>query len=931
MTAPTLINSTYPEVYWNLPNIDEERTGAYEIWWSSEERPKVDGGTDSAEYLEIDYGRKRVCNYMSFDITRKPVTVTIEYDAWSHGDRSLGSLWLPVTPLRNFTGREDSAFENFISYSEGANISPWEHVQFFFADVNGEAITTQRFRIKFARRDAEFPRAIGQTPSWSVDVRNLRSARYVVDLQDARGILIEADNWNDVIDLGDDTSVEVRQNFVMPGGYVRSPQGGFYPAPRDEVITEMIPSITGFGFHVSGPGEQGDDFPVDGDGNFRPTRFAWQLLDVTDGQAVVLKAGEYSEVRMVDRGWVDVLFNPAESIATDVARVYQIRLRSLDLDVSDTVFTRVGNPLKEFADQDTAEIDAYVATHNVVEHKEDTAILFRIWSDVGESGKDIFGNEYREGVRRDAAENVNDDTIHTNWVSGPNPDPAAVECLYFDVRKFNEDTAEWEPSIVDSLRVNPITPGVFMTVYYSNDNYRGNAPKTVDYPNGWEGLRWTPIIPPNHPYQLLREQTYTLPRPIRASFICLEFTSLQPLPYRLNEFIDLPAIRYKTFPESVYNRIKNLPQQQGDMLPDNEEKVLINLFALFRNSDEFAYSATPNFITSGSNTESATPGTSVPIDPRTLAQVYYMGTQMYYTSLPTKTDRTSVLGSYVASAYSFGNQNYAQTELVNGGSTRQPTVSNTNERDVQAYQTQQEVVRPLWFPQIERHPYAVVYAKFRSQKAYFAGIAEVQFYRRDYTIERDDQRIHDVLADSQLIESPLIDFNTWQAEIPSTIPVGAQVWVNYTVGAVRYEEPLSFEGDPNDARNFDPVLLLRGGSRAINVEVYSGQGKTGTKYILGTDYDLIYDEELGANYVQRNSLHYRLVSTNIKIYDDISTVTGVAEISAEDVGAFVDAATATGLGVISSSHVSVVSGVSTYYKKGAAVTGGLATGRKISS
>jgi len=881
-----LINGSYPQEYWNLPNIDEE-LGSYELWWSSEERVKTIAGEDTSEYLEIDYGRKRVSNYISFDITRKPVDITIEYDAWSHGDRSLGSRWVAVTPVRELPGREGTDYDNFVSYTQGANIAPWEHVQFFFTDGNGEAVATQRFRIRFRRRESEFPRQQGLNPSWSIDVRNLRSARYIVDLQDARGILVESGDWSDSINLGVGASVEVRQGFRMPGGYIRSPQGGFLPPPRDEVITEMVPSIVGVGFFVGGPGSDSELIPTDESGNTRPVRYFWSLYDVTEGTNKLLRAGIASQVMLAVRGWIDVLFQPDDPIATEAGRLYQIRLRSADTAVSNEIYIKKGNPLRDFAEEDTTEIDVYTLADVDATEYPDTAILFRVWGDIGESGKDIFGNEYREGVRRDQASNVKDNTLHTNWISGPNPDPAAVECLYFDVRTLNELTNEYQPSIVDSVKVNPITPGVFMTAYYSNDNHKGNAPLTVDYPNGWEGLRWVPVVPPNHPYQLLREQTFNFPYPVRASWICLEFTSLQPLPFRLNEFPELPPIRYKKFPDSVYSRLVNNQVTHDDYLPDPEEKVQIDLFSFFQVSDEFNYRSYTdgdiNFITKKTSIGSANaPVSSGAIDSRTLAQIYFNGTSLYYSSLPTKTDQTTALGQYVASSYSFGNMNYAQAEIPTSTSTGQRRVSNVNNRDTQAYQTQQEVIKPLWFPQIERHPYSTVYGRFASKKAYFAGIAEVQFLRRDYTVERDDKEIKDVLADTQLIDSPLVDFNTWTPEIPSTIPEGATLWVSYTVGPVRYEEFLQFEVGEAGSRNFEPVLLTRGGGRAVNVEVWSGQNKVGTKFILSTDYDLIYDEELAANYIQRNSLHYRLVSTNIKVYEDIITVIGRGVVSSVD-------------------------------------------------
>lgn len=928
-----LINDIYPEVYWNLPNIDESQD-SYELWWSSAER----SGANTAEFLEIDLGRRRVINYLSFDVTKKPVDITVEYDSWSFSDPALGQRWIPVTPLREFPGMDGTKFDSAVIYSEGANINPWEHAQFFFADAEGNAVVAQRLRITFNRRVAEFPFADGSNPAWSIDVQNLRTARYVTGLTEARGILIENSDYNYAIDLTENgtqaVSAEVWQNFLMPNGYIRGEQGGFIPPKRDDVITQMVPSILGLGFMVEALQEEGDFAVV------KPQTYAWSLHRVTNGEDTLLKFGSISKKLVYPFGWIDVFFdNPVVTSASDQ---YQLRVRSEDLTTSSKVYAKTNNPLKILPDEDTTNIDAYLAIQgsNPIQQK-DSAIVFRVWADIGEAGKDVFGNEYREGVRRDRAENVNDSTIHTNWISGPNPDPTAVECLYFDVRTLNEATGKFDSSVVDSLRIDPITPGIFMTMYYANENVQGVAPITVDYPNGWEGVRWVPIVPPGAPYKVDRDQIFDLPHPVRASYICLEFTSLLPLPYRLNEFPELPPIRYKAFPESVKQRVNAVRPAQDDLYVQDTESVSVDLLSLFRVSDEFNYrqynDIDVNFITNNAwltaeniaQGRTSTDSFNAPVDPRTLAQIYFMGTQMYYSALPTKTNTDNVLGQFIASSYI--NKDYAQTEIPPGGTTSTQLVSNVNDRNTTAYATTPEVVNPYWFPNIERHAYSVMTGKFRNHKAYFAGIAEVEFLRKDFTLERDDTVIHDVLAESALIGSPLVEFNTWQPESPSTIPTSTVCYVIYSVGDIEYEEAVQFEADGATNRSFEPVLMSAGGERAINVSLYTGPSKTGTKYILGVDFDLLYDEQLSANYIQRNTLHYRLVSTNIKTYSDSGVVVGEGKISYTDLSAAVDSGTVTGATVIMDGKIYTTGGVRNITKTGSSSTGESIKSTKITS
>jgi hypothetical protein len=914
-----LINGSYPQVYWNLPNVDES-IDSYELWWSSAERPAIDSVTGlTSEILEIDFGRKRSVNYLSFDVTYKPVDITVEYDEWSFSDSTLERKWKAVKPINDERGTQAAPFDNAIFYVDGANVNPWFHAQFFFSDKDGLPITAQRMRITFTRRIEGYVFDEGKNFNWSVDVQNLRTARYVIDVNGGRGILVESGNWDGYVDLTAGSTLtssrEVWQNFRMPGRYIRSEKGGYVQA-RDTVITEMVPSMTGVGFYVSGPVITGNSTLIDENGNPVQVKYEYSLHDVTSGRDKVLASGEASGEITNGAGWIDAMF--PRPIATSSNGAYQLRVKSQDVGLSNYVYTKglensptSANPLKSSIAEDTTGIDAYVSFNgSTPDRLVDTAMLFRIWADIGEAGRDVFGNEYREGLRRDVAENVSDSTIQTNWVSGPNPDPGAVEALYFDVRTIDDITGKEVPSVVDTIRVKPITPGVYMNVYYSNDSPEGEAPDVVEWPDGWEGMRWTPIIDGNgnHPYVLMRDQTIHFPRPVRASWICLEFSSLQPLPFKLPELTDLPPIKYKRFPDFLYGRLNQVKPTHDDMNVTGQTSVSTDIFSLYTTISEFetAASANPGLdknylrsmaLRSAARVATAAANPSAPIDPKTLAQIFYSGTQMYYSSIPTQTNTTdSVLGQYVSSSYSTGNRSYSPTEIPGQSFSGTDFVSNVNERSDQSGAMGVETVTPIWWSKIERHHYDIAYGKFRNQKAYYAGIAEVEFLRKNFSERRDDPVIHDILGEGSLVTSPLVEFNTWRPDVSSRIAAGQGIWLTYSINDISYSDFIMFESSTVATEpNFDKVLLSHNGGRANGIVAYSGENNTGDFFVLDEDYTVIYDSTLKVNYVQRSTLHQRFTSITSHKTADARTTFGVAVISSVQSFNGVDAATATGV------------------------------------
>jgi hypothetical protein len=162
-----VINGIYPTEYQSLPGIPTIRYKD-EQFWASLERETGD------EYLEIDLGSVQAVNFLTFEVTRKPVTISVEYDLL---DASPARSWKAVTPV--------TPYSNEVFPGEGGN--PWHTVELAFWNSKNEIIFTRFLRIKISRREDPLnpflhttdPFGQEQAMPWSVDVRNLRLGRNV--------------------------------------------------------------------------------------------------------------------------------------------------------------------------------------------------------------------------------------------------------------------------------------------------------------------------------------------------------------------------------------------------------------------------------------------------------------------------------------------------------------------------------------------------------------------------------------------------------------------------------------------------------------------------------------------------------------------------------------------------------------------------------
>jgi hypothetical protein len=161
-----MINGIYPVAYQGLPGVPQPP--AQSSFWSSLER------TTGVDYLEIDLGTVQAVNFLYFEATSKPYTISVEYDLL---DQSPSRTFYPVTLVPNATAISTVS----LSYS-ASNTNPWTVVKIYFSNALGNQIFTRYLRIGFTKvtgGNSPFIDVNGNLLPYSIEVQNLRIGRNV--------------------------------------------------------------------------------------------------------------------------------------------------------------------------------------------------------------------------------------------------------------------------------------------------------------------------------------------------------------------------------------------------------------------------------------------------------------------------------------------------------------------------------------------------------------------------------------------------------------------------------------------------------------------------------------------------------------------------------------------------------------------------------
>jgi hypothetical protein len=339
-------------------------------------------------------------------------------------------------------------------------------------------------------------------------------------------------------------------------------------------------------------------------------------------------------------------------------------------------------------------------------------------------------------------------SVGYNWEGAPNLSASVP---------VPSPTIDDSPMVVDKVLIDPITPGVFFHVYYSDEGVAGESEAE------WENKLWTRV---NGTFQANKRETHALPYPITAKFIKIEFSHLQARSYNPG---DQPRpTAYKKHPRWVleyfmartnsknalearlmnkrvgvvfdgYDLGFNYYLDDINQEPDQPAEIALRSDALdsFLRDDNFADR----------------------IDPDTMSRIN-LAFEPYKSHISTWFGRNS-LGD-VLNATIDGITNYPVEENYGGdtrGSFRNPEVAYEND------------VPAMFFFVTCRHKYRESLASFSHNRAYFVGIRQISFSRENYTERFDTDHYIEPAGDLLNIERN--DFATinGRAVVTGGIPI----------------------------------------------------------------------------------------------------------------------------------------------------------------
>lgn len=854
-------NGIYPRSAFSTTNSDYSNIEK-RLWWASKSRTALelgeeDGPVQTSEFIEVDLGKRRIFNYLSVDVVQKPMDIEIQYDAIDLDDvddyaTPFDGRWKTVIRL----GEEN--FDSSVTYQANKR-NPWKHCEFYFTDVDGNPVISRRIRIKFSRRNDAWPTSASGPFSWSINAKNLRVGRFITNTKDICGPLLEITDQSTFKNL----DLEVCQRFeIEEQNIIRARQTADLTNIDDFVPSDIYPKLMGFEVLVRPTGHN------------RQVGINWQLKDVTTRETVIASGSEFKMISSTALGnengilpeWVRVYFETP--IETQEGQKFEIAIRSADPDAMHEVYVLSPSPTNSFNDDNVYFVNSAGQKTPV----ENETLVYRVLADVGSSGKDLLGNEYREGVRYNSATNATDGKLYTNWSSYPNPSQDGVEALYFDVRNFNKGGGPI-PSVIDAMEINALTPGVRVNVYFSNQEVTSGPPQTIE---DWERIIWTPL---RESFRVNQKEIIDFPYRITANWICLEFYNLQPVMLGLPNYPILPQVEFKEFPQWVYDDANVVRPTSDEPYLEPEVFVKQSIVDVFGSSEDGRglriYAETPdtledNFTNYGFGSAA----------PSLLSKVSF--SQNPYAS-PTiqSMDVNGSLGAYVYDDFvNDPSKTYTSEAIVYSRIVNSRNVSNVNDRR-QFTRTEEA---NLSFARRAAHLYALKKARY-NKKAYIVSVSEVFFKTKDYTVGSDTKAINDVLVVNDTQVSQLIEptANSWEPEQKISIPIGTALYVSYSVGGREYtDERVYFESPGSSQASFDSTLLAGSGEIATSVIAYSAQLEGGTVYYRDQDFVIVYDSLSKQNSIKRNNIPARLVVPTSADSADQGVVQSGAIITARD-------------------------------------------------
>lgn len=489
------------------------------------------------------------------------------------------------------------------------------------------------------------------------------------------------------------------QEVFLPANYQRGTGGeGHYPSLSGAQIMVGVTDVTTV---------------IEWKLQYQVLGLGW--IDLTAGTSTTPAA-------IADQVWFDILFdNPVPIDSTKVTSRFRLGFRQITPGIS-KVWYSAPNPLISMGNARLQAADGVTAITRPSDNAQ-VSVLFRLLGLTADDGIDFLGNRYRSVVIEATAENA--DTVDGDrdkyYLSAPQPSRFAVVSLYFD------ETQNGEASVIDRVMVDPITPGVYFNVYYSND---GDPSTTIEE---WDNKLWT-HVPTT--FRAEKREIHALPEPVIAKYVKVEFSHLQARHYAPGDFAK--PITYKKHPKWVLDYfLVRLEAQRTDVnrFTPNNVGVIYDALDLAYNYYLDDLGQEPDQPITAEVTEAPAIAAFLNdanhadrVDPIMLTKINLV--MQPYTQHPANfATRDSLLGQYVTDT------------IPNDYPIEAPTLALTDRSDLSVLRSEAVVMEsdfPVMFFYLTcRHAYREIVAEFSHDRAYFAGVREISFSRERYTAAYD--------------------------------------------------------------------------------------------------------------------------------------------------------------------------------------------------
>ena len=372
------------------------------------------------------------------------------------------------------------------------------------------------------------------------------------------------------------------------------------------------------------------------------------------------------------------------------------------------------------------------------------------------TGIDVLGNSYRTAAKEYSLENLFNRKTRL-WKSQVNPTRFAVEAIYFDISKTGN------PSLIDEIYLDPLTPGCLVHIYYTDDDSTTN----------WDNKLWTPV---NRHYTLSKGYI-KLPNTISAKYIKIEFTNLSVIPYDFSSTKN--TIQYRMYPTWVENQLSQVgPLNTNDPLTTSEtfsnvDPSFINLGIVKPGVDKLTPEVPISIIDYiDSNAKSTVldeyqvwknPDLATNNSPLLNTNInFYPNEQanLYQDNVinTVKSEHRPVAFNHIYSSLDPSNWS-AENSLL------KKTLFNLSTKMDRSSIVEEKTWPDMWFTKKCRHGYKVIESPRVDKVGYYVGIKDVKFYKRDQTLAFDDFNYVISLNDDSTSETNNFVLSDWRWQL----------------------------------------------------------------------------------------------------------------------------------------------------------------------